>query len=341
MSHEVESMFYAKEVPWHGLGTYVGEEPILSEEAIIASGLDWEVEKCPAFAVVCRGAEEIEVEADDRFHTIRCRMKDGKEVFDTLGGVQGKYEVLQNVDAFQFMDNLAGPENLVRYHTAGALQGGKHIWLLAEVLGLTIEPVPGDRTDPYVLLVNGHDGRMPLKALFTSVRVVCQNTLNMALASSKNGITIRHTGDIQGKVKEAQKVLGFARKNFEAYGEVAGQLITQPMTVKTWKAFIDTIIPLKHDEDVRVKNVHEVLTELFESGPGTDIPGVRGTAWGALQAVTDFTAHHRSTRGAGDDEVKKREKRLESVWFGSGNALNQQALATLTDPRKFSLLAEA
>jgi phage/plasmid-like protein (TIGR03299 family) len=325
-------MMYAQEVPWHGLGTYVGEEPILAEEAIIAAGLNWEVEKCPAFSIICRGTEEIEVEAPGQFHTVRSR-KDmsGVEVYDTLGSVQGRYQILQNHEAFQFMDSLAGPKNLVRYHTAGSLQGGKHIWLLAELTGLTVEPLPGDVTDPYVLLVNGHDGRMPLKALFTSVRVVCQNTLNLALSSSKNGITIRHTGDMKSKVQEAKKVLGIATKEFERYGEVADILVKKQLGDKVFEAFLDSLVPMKNEDDTRSKNVREKLTELFESGPGTDIPGVRGTAWGALQAVTDFSAHHRTTRGAGDDEDKKREKRLESVWFGSGNTLNQKALRLLVD----------
>ena len=323
MPAEVESMMYTQEKPWHGLGKYVGEEPLLSEDAIRCAGLDWHVEKCPAFAALTVGTEEKEIFAEDYFLNVRtsdCAV---------LGSVQGRYQILQNSDAFQFMDSLAGPENLVRYHTAGSLQGGKHIWLLAELTGLTIEPVSGDRVEPYILLVNGHDGRMPLKALFTSVRVVCQNTLNMALATARGGVTIRHTGDMQSKVKEAQKVLGLGRKEFEKYSEVAEVLAGKKMNDKMFKTFLDSLVPLKNDEDTRSMNVQEKIIELFDSGPGTDIVGVRGTSWGALQAVTDFTAHHRTTRGAGNDEDKKREKRLESVWFGSGNNLNQKALGLL------------
>jgi phage/plasmid-like protein (TIGR03299 family) len=323
MPAEVETMMYAKEVPWHGLGTYVGDDPILSEDAITAAGLDWRVEKCPAFAVLADDVDEHEIPAEDWFFTVRSTDR------KPFAAVQGRYQVLQNSEAFQFMDSLAGPKNLVRYHTAGALQGGKHIWLLAELTGLTIEPLPGDVTDPYVLLVNGHDGRMPLKALFTSVRVVCQNTLNLALSSSRGGVTIRHTGDMLGKVKEAKKVLGLATQEFERYGEVAKALTKKQMGDKVFEAFLDSLVPMKDEDDTRSKNVRDTLVELFQSGPGTDIPGVRGTAWGALQAVTDFSAHHRTTRGAGDDEDKKREKRLESVWFGSGNGLNQKALSLL------------
>jgi phage/plasmid-like protein (TIGR03299 family) len=325
MPAEVETMMYSEQVPWHGLGTYVGENPVLAEEAIVAAGLDWQVEKCPAFAAVTIGTEEKEVIADDHF--LNVRLSDCK----VLGSVQKRYQILQNREAFEFMDSLAGPKNLVQYHTAGALHGGRHIWLLATVTGLTIEPVPGDVTEPYILLVNGHDGRMALKALFTSVRVVCQNTLNLALGSAKKGITIRHTGDMKSKVEEAKKILGFAKKEVDSYSQVAKELSRKKMGDKVFEDFLDQLVPLPKEEEKRGKKlaVREKMTELFLSGPGTEIPGVKGTAWGALQAVTDFTGHHRTTRGAGKDADKLREKRLESVWFGSGNTMNQDALRML------------
>lgn len=324
MPAEIETMMYTQDVPWHGLGTYVGEHPILSEEAIVAAGLDWHVEKSPAFAAVTVGEDEREVEAEDWFFNVRT--SDNR----VLGAVQGRYEVLQNVEAFEFMDHLAGSQRLVRYHTAGSLQGGKHVWMLAELVGLTIEPVPGDETQPYLLLVNGHDGRMPLKVVFTSVRVVCQNTLNLALRTSQTGITIRHTGKFDGKLKEARKVLGLARTEIEEFRDVARELALKQLGDKAWKAVLDELYPLPDGQDnTRRVNTRARLTSLFESGPGSDIPGVRGTAWGALQAVTDYTTHHRTTRGAGDDTKLEREKRLESAWFGSGNAVNQKALEFL------------
>lgn len=324
MPANVESMMYAKEVPWHGLGTYVGDHPILAEEAIVASGLDWHVEKSPAFAAVTVGEEEREVAAEDWFFNVRT--SDNR----ILGAVQGRYSVLQNCEAFEFMDHLAGSQRLVRYHTAGSLQGGKHIWMLAELVGLSIEPVPGDVTQPYLLLVNGHDGRMPLKALFTSVRVVCQNTLNLALRTAQGGITIRHTGKLDDKLKEARKVLGLARHEVEEFQELSRELALKQMGDKIFQTFLDELYPLPKDQDnTRRINVRTELTNLFEAGPGSDIPGVRGTAWGALQALTDYTTHHRTTRGAGDDKKLEREKRLESAWFGSGNALNQKALEFL------------
>lgn len=325
MPAEVETMMYTKEVPWHGLGTYVGDEPILSEDAIVQAGLDWEVAKIPAIGLYDDGTDIHECMTDEFFLNIRTTDK------SVLGCVQGRYTVLQNKQAFEFMDTLAGPKNLVRYHTAGALHGGKRIWLLAEVMGLTVEPVPGDPTTPFILLVNGHDGRMPLKALFTSVRVVCQNTLNLALASSRNGITIRHTGKMMEKVDEAKKVLGFATSEVERYKELADHLVQVAMSDAQFDAFLDDLIPLEKDKpNTRRENVRDKITELWGAGPGTEIIGVRGTAWNALQAVTNYNTHHRSTRGAGGDDDLERVKRLEASWYGQGNDLNQRALSILT-----------
>ena len=326
MSHEMETMMYTKDVPWHGLGVYCGEEPVLSEEAIRMAGLDWDVVKTPVIGLYDDGDEVHECMTDDHFLTVRTSDK------KVLGAVQGRYSILQNSEAFEFMDTLAGPQNLVRYHTAGSLREGKRIWLLAELTGLTVEPVKNDITKPYVLLVNGHDGRMPLKALFTTVRVVCQNTLNMALASSDGGVTIRHTGNMAKKADAARQVLGFAAAEVEKYKELSEHLVNVRMKDEGWEVFLDALMPLEEGKpNTRKENVRDQLTELWAMGPGTDIIGVRGTAWNALQAVTNYNSHHRKTRGSGGDVDVARAKRLEAAWLGAGNTLNQQALSLLAD----------
>lgn len=326
MPAEVESMMYVGAVPWHGLGVYCGDTPILAEEAIQAANLDWEVEKFPAVAAVTRGDEEFDVEATGHCFTVRS--SDNK----VLGPVKDSYTILQNREAFEFMDRLVGADNLVRYHTVGALRGGRIIWLLAEIVGLTIEPVPGDVTQPYTLLVNSHEGSLALQALETSVRVVCQNTLNLALSKTKGGVKIRHTGDMNSKLDAARNVLGYARKEAEAFKQAADHLAKMKMGDKLFATFLDQMFPLPEDKNSsRQLKVREQVTELYEAGPGSDIPGVRGSAWGALQAVTNFTSHHRSTRGAGSDEDAKREKRLEATWFGTGDTMNQRALRQLLD----------
>lgn len=326
MPADVETMMYANELPWHGLGTYVGDNPILAEEAIVAAGLDWGVAKVPAIGLYEDDEGTHECMTDEFFFNVRTTDK------KVLGAVQGRYSVLQNHEAFEFMDSMTGPKNLVRYHTAGSLRGGKHIWLLASLTQLTIEPLPGDITEPYVLLVNGHDGRMPLKALFTSVRVVCSNTLNLALSSAKGGVTIRHTGDMMSKAKAARKILGLAEQEVVNYREIADRLAKKKMGDKVFAQFLDQLVPIAEgEESTRKENMRGKLTELFEAGPGTEIPGVRGTAWGALQAVTDYSSHHKTVRGSKGSDKLRRERYLESSWFGSGSSLNEKALKILVE----------
>ena len=328
MAHEIteaDSMMYAKKVPWHGLGTYVGDEPVLAEEAITAAGLDWEVKKLPAFAEV-EGESGTQERVYAPGHYLTVRGNDNR----VLGAVGERYEIVQNKDAFEFLDAVVGAANMVRYHTAGSLRGGRHVWMLAEVLNLTVSPVKDDVVKPYLLLVNGHDGRMPLKVLFTTVRVVCANTLNLALRSSRNGIVIRHITGLQAKKQEAQRILGFAQDEVRVFAERAERLAKKQLGDAVLQKFLAELLPINPDEkNPRRQNTRDKIAELYETGLGTDIPGVKGTAWGALQAVTEYNSHYRSTRSADTTEAQ-RTQRLEAVWFGVGNDMNQKALELLS-----------
>lgn len=343
MAHEVETMMYAKELPWHGLGTYVGENPIPYREAIRLSGLDWTVtlEEAGARTKGVEGPFPIE----PAFHPspdYRAVVRDSD--FSVLAMVGTKYRPVQNNEAFEFLDAVLDTGN-VRYHTAGSLRGGKKVWLLAELPEeYQIEPTPGDVTKPYLLLSNSHDGSSHLRCMLTSTRVVCMNTLRIALSSSDEGISIRHTGDVKAKIEEAQRVLGFAAKETQGYREVAAQLLRHQMNMKKFREFINELVPLPADAEeakkaTRVINQHDAMAGLFDNGPGVKLPGVYGTRWAALNAVTAFTTHLRSTRVSGvrkvaaGDTVKaalaEREARLEAGWFGSGDAVNQKALKIL------------
>lgn len=330
MSHEVESMMWTKDVPWHGLGTYCGDEPILSDEAIEKAGLNWTVVKLPAEARLPVGDRLKTVRSTEHFLTVR--EEDGA----VLGAVRSRYQPIQNSEAFRFMDAVAGPGGMMRYHTAGSLSGGSRIWLLGELLNLVVEPIKGDATQPYILLMNGHDGSMAFRAMTTSVRVVCQNTLNLAIAANKNyggrSFTVRHTGDVLQKREEAQQVLGIATKHVERFKEAADVLAKKQLGTKLWGEFLDSLVPLYDEEEeksnARRERVRAELTSAWESGPGTDIPGVSGTAWNALQAVTFYTTHRKGVLVSADTQ-KRREKRLASAWSGSGNDMNQEAMEWL------------
>tara|TARA_R100000152_G_C6759827_1_gene183816 strand:- start:363 stop:1379 length:1017 start_codon:yes stop_codon:yes gene_type:complete len=334
--HAVESMMYAGATPWHGLGRYVGDDALTAEDAIVAAGLDWEVGCQPVFAEYDKDGSHIEV--PDSYAVIRDTDR------KVLGVVGKNYTPIQNTQCFEFMDEITGPERLVRYHTAGSLHGGKKVWLLAELTNLTFAPVPNDEVQPYLALIDSKDGSMSLTAFFTGVRIVCQNTANFALSKADKNkmVKIRHTQSAMVKMGEAQRVLGLAVEQAQSYGDVMTSLARKQFTQAKWYDFLDNLvgelsIPGEGEPTrgyTRLLNRREKLTELFESGIGTDIPGVRGTAWGAYNAITEFTTHHNQIRlgvepGTDGYDLKRTDRRLSSSWFGPGDKMNTKALELL------------
>lgn len=319
----VESMFSANNtVPWHGLGTVI-KDPVVAEEAIKLAGLDWEVKKQPLEVNVSdwKDAQTSHVPAPEWMATVRT---DNMRV---LGVVGKNYQIVQNIEAFKFMDELVGPGRLLQYETAGSLAFGRKVWMLATVKDLCVEPVPGDIVQPYLLLANGHDGRLELSVSWTSVRVVCQNTLMLALGGAKHKISLRHTGNMGRKREQAQTVLGLTRKVVERAEDVMKHLALKQMGDKVLNQFLLDLVP---NDTSRAENTRELLKKLTEQGAGTDIKGVKGTAWGALNAVTAYTTHLRTVRGGSKGPQVESEKRTDSVWWGSANDLNQKAVRLLT-----------
>ena len=167
MAAEIETMFYVRETPWHGLGTKVMEAPT-SKEALNLSGLDWKVEQ-----------EKIYTENGNVVTGFKANVRDTDK--KVLGVVTDRYKVVQNEEAFAFTDELLGEG--VRYETAGSLQGGRKVWLLAHLPHEYI--IAGERISPYLVFSNTHDGSGAIRVAITPIRVVCQNTLNLALNTAK------------------------------------------------------------------------------------------------------------------------------------------------------------
>ena len=179
MSANVETMFYVREKPWHGLGTMVQEAPT-SADALRLAGLDWTVEARDMW--LNGGYEPIPG------YKANVRSSDNK----VLGVVSDKYRIVQNADAFAFTDALIGGD--VHYETAGSLLDGKKIWLLAK---LPDSEICGDKTEPYVCFSNTHDGSGAVRVCMTPVRVVCNNTLNLALNTAQRAWSVRHVQEMK------------------------------------------------------------------------------------------------------------------------------------------------
>ena len=192
MAANVESMFYVRKTPWHGLGTRVEEAPS-SQEALILAGLNWNVVQ-----------KSIRTEDGIPVSGFQANIRDTDH--QVLGVVTDRYRIVQNHEAFAFTDSLLGEG--VTYETAGSLQSGRRVWVLAKLPQHYI--ISGDEIIPYLVFMNAHNGTEAIKAAMAPIRVVCQNTLNLALSTAKRSWSTNHVGDIQGKLEDARYTLLYA-----------------------------------------------------------------------------------------------------------------------------------
>ncbi|MBI1338469.1 MAG: DUF932 domain-containing protein [Phycisphaera sp.] len=310
--------------PWHGLGTVI-KQATRSTEAIRLAHLDWNVEQWPLTAANPNhwGASRVE-------HHVANVRTDTKAVL----GVVGKgYHVFQNREAFDFMDAIVG-DKLAMYETAGALKGGRRVWMLARIPS-EYRVTPDDVIHPYVLLVNTHDGSAALRMIPTTVRVVCQNTLNLALgrAGGNEGLSIRHLPSLDDRVKEARQKLGIVAARFDRFDEELHRMLANPMTASNLDDYFRGVLPMPEDASDRQRLNHRQTLDRFHANfdnPTNTLPGVRGTAWAAYNAVSEWADHQRPFRGK--DGRQRAENRLHSAWFGSSHDIKQRAYALALEP---------
>ncbi len=275
MVAEVETMFYTRETPWHGLGTRVAEAPA-SKEALSLSGLDWKVEQedlytgtgylVPGFKANIRSTDR-----------------------KVLGVVTDRYKVVQNEEAFVFTDALLGEG--VRYETAGSLQGGRKVWLLARLPQAYI--IAGERISPYLVFSNTHDGSGAIRVAVTPIRVVCNNTLNLALATTKRSWSAIHTGDIGNKMEEAGNTLFLANTYMDGLGREFEHLRKKKLTDKQVMEYIGLLISMDENTTPQQKKniirLREDMKMRYFDAP--DLQDVGHNAYRFINAVSDFATH--------------------------------------------------
>ena len=275
MSAQVETMFYTRTAPWHGLGTRVEDAPG-SKEALEAAGLNWQViqkEICTQDGRIIPG--------------FRANIRDQDQ--RVLGVVTNRYKVVQNEEAFAFTDQLLGEG--VTYETAGSLQDGRRTWILARLPQRYI--ISGDEITPYLVFMNSHDGTGAIKAAMTPVRVVCQNTLNLALATAKRSWSTNHTGDIRGKLKDAEQTLLYAGHYMKELGKAIDQLNQIRLSDQRVYEYIDELFPIMEEAtEMQKKNIvrlrEEVKLRYFEA---PDLRNTGKNAYRFINAVSDFATH--------------------------------------------------
>lgn len=281
MAHEVESMFYTeRQVPWHGLGTPV-KEALKSADALRIAGLDWDVVQQPVFL------EGMSTPIPN--YKANVRSSDNA----ALGIVSDRYRIVQNKDAFDFTDSLIDSGE-VFYETAGSLKHGRTIWLLAK---MPEQKILDDKFDPYLCFANSHDGTGAIKVMCTPVRVVCNNTLNFALATANRAWTCRHVGDIKSKLDEAKMTIGLANKYNEKLAEEADRLANEKIDRDEIDRILDEIFPVKEtDTDRKKANVKAAKDEIMICYMAPDIAKFLGTKYGFMNAISDWCSHSAPAR---------------------------------------------
>ena len=280
MPANVESMFYVRTAPWHGLGACV-ESALSSKEALEKSGLDWKVIQ-----------REIMTSTYEHIPGYKANIRDADN--HALGVVTDRYKVVQNHEAFAFTDALIGEG--VRYETAGSINNGRKVWLLAKLPDKYF--LEGEEIEPYLVFSNCHDGSGAIRVAMTPVRVVCQNTLNLALNTAKRVWTTIHVGDLASKMDEAHCTLSLAHDYMGKLGAEFHRLNKIMLSDAKAKEYIEALLPMADNPtEIHRNNVNRVRDDLkvryFEA---PDLRNVGKTAYRFICAVSDYATHAKPLR---------------------------------------------
>lgn len=314
MAHRFESGMFVREPAWHGLGTVLDEPPTVSE-AIVEARLDWKVTKEPLYtkeAEVDTVGPPLLRQAPD--HNALVRSSDRK----ILGVAGGRYRPLQNIEAFEFFNPFL-EKKVATLETAGSLMGGRVVWVLAKLNDFEDEVVANDPVQAHLLLSNSHTGSGAVRVIFTPTRVVCWNTLSAAEAAPKSIVKVVHSKNLTNSLTAVQDAVDVANKTFAFTLADYRAMARKDITVEGLKNYVRDVLSVPA-EVKDMPRAWEGIEAAFEGGPGSDIPGVDGTVWGAYNAVTHWVDHQ---RGRTD------ESRLTASWFqpGVGPAIRKKAHA--------------
>jgi phage/plasmid-like protein (TIGR03299 family) len=312
-------MFAAGSVPWHKLGQLV-QSCQTWEQAIELAGLNWTVSKrqldyagqpVPAWGI----------------------FRDDNTSF--LGAVGSTYQPIQNKSGFDFIDTLLEVEKGAHYESAGALGSGERVWCLAKIPFDFDIAGTGDAHQTYLLFTTSHDGSSASQCQLTTVRVVCQNTLNMAInGQSKNAVAkIRHTKNSEIKMQSARDMMAGTAANVSKVKEKLEELASRKMDTASSKRVFDQLFPLPESESGKLspaikasltkrENLLAEILSIYDDNDGNAFPETRGSAFNMLNAITNYTDHRKSY---GEDELRA----ASSALFGVGNQLKQQAVEVL------------
>jgi phage/plasmid-like protein (TIGR03299 family) len=298
MAHEIESFASLREPAWHGLGTVFTEEKTTSEMLETANLSNWNVR-----------LEDVEVPAhlssDKSYQYVIRNNPFNAEQTDVLGVVGERYVPLQNEDLFSFGDNILDGGG--RWETAGSLKNGRVVFGSLALERETILDPNGvsDKVKTYLLINTSHDGSIAIQASITPVRVVCANTLNLALkGKAKQSFKIRHTQTANGKVQIARETLGLANKYMDEFDKMAHAMIQKEVDAKMFNDILLAAYP-KPDKDAKgaIKKWEKKIDLVNDIYTGEFNGMIAGTAWGAFNALTERIDWYRTGRGGSNESI--------------------------------------
>lgn len=301
--------FAAKgEKAWHGLGQYV-DQAMTAEQAIKLANLDYIVEKAPIYAQVAGSIESGDADFSPFDEKVATYRTDTNEV---LGLVGGRYEIIQNNEAFGFFDAIIDKGEAI-FETAGVLGKGERIFVTAKL------PddfrVNGEECNKYLMLTNSHNGSSSITVGLTTVRVVCNNTLQAALSNLQNKVSIQHKGNAKDKLAEAYRVMGIASIYMTEIEGVYNQMAKTEIKDAELKKYIEEVmrpeILSEKEESQRFKNQVDKIYEFALSHPTQLTDAARGTVWGAYNAISGYYNW--------EANYENNEKKLVSIMYGNAN----------------------
>jgi phage/plasmid-like protein (TIGR03299 family) len=336
-------MFYFGEMPWHGEGRKV-PQPLVWSEALRAGGLEWSVLEEPLCTVTGQGTGQRTLFDNAEFTPVKKRkalVRSDRSPGDAgrvLAVVHGGFRPLQNLDGARIFDSVFGRGEAV-YYTGGYLGQGEKVWLLAR-LKKDFEVVVNDRVATYALFTNSHDGSVSVRIRLTTVRVVCENTLNVALREKGLGRQFRrsHKFDPATLERDAKEFWGVTLQAMDVvadrYRSLAKARISGGDTTDVIKELFPTpkepagvkpsaaVAELYQRRRAEAERAQGEVRRLLEEGRGANLPDVPGTLWALINAVTEFVDHHQQT-----------ESRESIAWTlpGEGMRIKERALKLIEE----------
>ena len=309
MAHEIQTMAYVDAVPWHGLGNQLTpKQPIeiWQQEA----GMNWRINETEVMYSVS-GGDGLHLKSNPDSKVLF-----RSDSFAPLSVVSKRYKVVQPAEVLEFYRDLVSAGGF-ELETAGVLKGGKKLWALAKT-GQETMLRGNDKVKAYLLLATSCDGTLCTTAQFTSVRVVCNNTLQMAVGDSGGAVKVPHS--TQFDPQQVKQALGLGLSSWETFVDDMRQLADRKINKFEAMNYLinvlgDSAVPL--NEQPNTKAIQNVYALFSGDGKGSVMASASGTAWGLLNGVTEYVDQHRRARST--------DHRLDSAWFGPGAAIKEKA----------------